>query len=310
MGSSTIEVQIEKVFRHTRQNSFATRDRYKDSCRQFGKFIHDHFKLQNVRNVSDKHVAAYVQQRQQEGKAVKTIKNDLAAIRYLHDQISNPRYSLSDNKKLQSDYGLKLDKTPQITGDRAWTRGEYKQMKNIALQLGNQNAVDVMTMARTMGLRIAEAVSSRRSQAENALRTGIYQVQGEAKNGKHRSVPLSPEVKEVFLRRMRDTTRGGRLFVKPGEKTHRVINRLEKFLDYHRSKAETQEGRELRNELRENMELNKPLTYHGLRYNYVQERMHQEQGKGFTEEQAAAIVSREVGHERIDVIKIYQGIIK
>src|SRR5690606_35640694 len=97
---------------------------------------------------------------------------------------------------------------------------------------------------------------------------------------------LSTEVKEIFLRRMQDTVRGGRLFVKPGEKTHRVINRLEKFLQYHRSKAESHEGRVLRVELRGNMESSKPLTYHGLRYNYVQERMDQEQAKGFTEEQA------------------------
>lgn len=35
--------------------------------------------------------------------------------------------------------------------------------------------------------------------------------------------------------------------------------------------------------------------------------MRQEQERGFTEEQAAAIVSKEAGHERTDVIAIYQG---
>jgi len=72
MGMSTIETQIEKIFRHTRQNSFATRDRYRDSNRQFAAFIHDRFKVQNIRNISDKHVAEYVQQRQQAGKSAVT----------------------------------------------------------------------------------------------------------------------------------------------------------------------------------------------------------------------------------------------
>jgi integrase/recombinase XerD len=51
----------------------------------------------------------------------------------------------------------------------------------------------------------------------------------------------------------------------------------------------------------------KPITYHGLRYNYVQERMAQQMAKGFNEEQAALVVSKEVGHERIDVIAVYQA---
>jgi len=306
MGMSTIETQIEKIFRHTRQNSFATRDRYRDSNRQFAAFLHDRFKVQNIRNISDKHVVEYVQQRQQEGKSAKTIKNDLAAIRYLHDQVSNPRYTLSDNKQLKEQHGLVLEKTPQITGDRAWTESEYKGMKILALQSRNREAADVMTLARTMGLRIAEAVAARRSQAEAALRTGIYPVQGEAKNGKHRSVRLSPEAREIFERRLQETPRGGRLFVPVGEKTHRVVNRLEKFLAYHRHKIESQEGRQQRTDRRDEV-TSKPLTFHGLRYNYVQQQMNQEQERGFSEEQAAAIVSQEVGHERTDVIAIYQG---
>src|SRR5690606_9961523 len=99
--------------------------------------------------------------------------------------------------------------------------------------------------------------------------------------------------------------RGGRLFVPPGEKVHRVVNRMEKFLEYHRARVETAEGAEQRTKLHQDGQ--KPLTFHGLRYNYVQERMDQEVTKGFTEDQAALTVSKEVGHERIEVIAIYQG---
>ena len=47
------------------------------------------------------------------------------------------------------------------------------------------------------------------------------------------------------------------------------------------------------------------LTFHGLRYNYIQFRMQQEMEKGYSLEQAAARITQEVGHERTDVIKIY-----
>lgn len=50
-----------------------------------------------------------------------------------------------------------------------------------------------------------------------------------------------------------------------------------------------------------------PLTFHGLRYNYIQERVEQEMEMGYKYEQAALIVTNEVGHEGIDVIKVYLG---
>ena len=50
-----------------------------------------------------------------------------------------------------------------------------------------------------------------------------------------------------------------------------------------------------------------PLTYHGLRYSYVQERMEHLQNEGFSRDAAAQIVSQEVGHERIEVINVYAG---
>jgi integrase len=307
LGKSTVEVQVDKIFKHTRQNSFGTRARYQDSARSFARYVHEKFKVQNIRNLSDKHVVAYIQQRQANGIAPKTIKNDLAAIRYMHDQVQNPRYKLSDNKVLKEEHGLVLEKTPQINGNRAWTNEEYLGMMAIAIQQGRQEIADVMELSRTIGLRITEAVAVSRAQVENALRTGVYQVKGEAKNGKHREVPLSKEARAIFEQRLANTPRGSRLFITQGEKTHMVVNRLEKFLEYHRGKVETTEGTIKRiYERNGEMKINE-LTYHGLRYMYVQDRMEQELENGLQEDQAAALVSKEVEHERIDVIEIYRG---
>jgi site-specific recombinase XerD len=306
-GKSAPEVQVEKIFKHTRAGSFGTRARYKDTCRNFAKFISDKFKVQNLKNVSDKHIYAFISSRQQEGIAAKTIKNDLAAIRYMHDQISNPRYELSSNQVLKEKFGLVLDKTPQVKGDRAWTEKEYKNMKDIATKMGREKAADVMTLCRSMGLRIAEATAISRAQMESALRTGVHQVKGEAKNGKWRQVPLSREGREVFEKKLAETPRGGRPFIEPGEKTHEAINRLEKFLQNNRDKVETAEGRELRTWEKYGETHVNEMTFHGLRYAYIQDRMQEELEKGFNEEQAALTVSKEVGHERADVIEIYRG---
>lgn len=67
--------------------------------------------------------------------------------------------------------------------------------------------------------------------------------------------------------------------------------------------ADSAEGRESRMY----QGISNALTYHGLRYNYVQDRVRQEMEKGYSKLQAAAIVTKEVGHERVDVIHVYLG---
>lgn len=311
-GKSPIMTQMEKVFRHTRANSYGTRARYESSCRNFIGFLNEEFKMKNLRNLQDKHLVAYIQQRQSEGIAPKTLKNDLGAIRYMHDMISNVKYELSDNKILKEAYSITLDKTPAVKGDRAWTEREYNAMQEFAqgmVENGGRGARtasdvrDVVQLAKTMGFRVTEAVAMSRSQAEQALRTGIYQIKSEAKNGKWRKVPVSPQGRQVMENRIKNLPRGERLFIRPDEKTHAAVNRIEKFLQNNRLQFESLEGRECR--MYQGSYNN--LTYHGLRYNYIQDRMEFEMSRGFTKEQAAMIVTKEVGHERVEVINVYLG---
>lgn len=310
-GKSSIENQCDKIFKHTRSGSYATRARYKASCQQFVQFVNEKYKMQNLRNLQDKHVAAYLQHRLEQGIASKTLKNDLGAIRYMHDLVANAKYELSDNRALVEKYDLDFDHK-KASGDRAWTKEEYEGMKMLASEMvaasndlaGTAAAVrDLLPLCRTMGLRIAEAVCMKRSQAEEALRTGIYKVGAEAKNGLHREVPLSPEGREVLLRRMPYIERGGRIFVSEGEKAHQVVNRVEKYLERHRGRIETSEGQMQR--LVDGV--SNQLTFHGLRYGYVQDRIIDEMSEGKTWEQAARIVTKEVGHSRIEILKTYMG---
>ncbi|MEK4026969.1 tyrosine-type recombinase/integrase [Sporosarcina sp. FSL W7-1283] len=311
-GKSPIMTQMEKVFRHTRANSFGTRARYESSCRNFVGFLDEKFKMKNLRNLQDKHVIAYIQYRQAEGISPKTLKNDLGAIRYMHDMIPNVKHEISHNKGLKDDFSVALDKTPAVKGNRAWTEREYNDMQQFVQGMartdgrGAETAADVrdvMQLARTMGLRVTEAVAMSRSQVEQALRTGIYQVKNEAKNGKWRQVPLSRQGRQVMENKIKNVPRGERLFIRPEEKTHAAVNRVEKFMQNNRIQFETIEGREVR--LYQGV--SNALTYHGLRYNYVQDRMRQEMEKGYSKLQVATIVTKEVGHERIDVINIYLG---
>ncbi|WP_219835366.1 phage integrase N-terminal domain-containing protein [Paenibacillus sp. R14(2021)] len=306
MGKSTIEVQLDICFRHSKRNSYLSRKRYFGSCKPFISYLEDEFRLQNLRNLHDKHVVAYITERQKQGISAKTILNDLCAIRYLHDLIQNPRYELSDNRTLQEKYGLVLDIAPVVNGDRSWTNEEFNRMLDLAIELNREDIKDAMTLAKELGLRVTEVIAMSRAQVEKALRTRVYTVKGEAKNGKHRNVPLSFTAERIMRKLMQLTPRGGKVFVEKGEKVHHVSNRVQQFIIYHREKIVTPEGELRRSDRRYGTP--RELTMHGLRYNYVQERFEAELSiEGVTELDAALKITKEIGHNRINVLKVYKG---
>jgi integrase/recombinase XerD len=319
-GLSSLEQQVKKVFKHTRAGSYATRDKYKGTAMRAANWIAQEFKLQSLKNLRDKHVAAYAKYLQAQDLQPKTIKDSLSAIRYMHDNAPKTKHTISDNKTLQQEYKFTIPKVQTIKGDRSWKKEEFSKMMEVTRQVENSKSDpiyarsardyrDVAVLARTMGMRVAEATLSSRSQAEEALRTGTYNIGTEAKNGRPRSVPLSPEGRQVLEERIKDTPRGGKLFVQRNEKSHHAIDRIEQFNKNHRDKVETSSGRSQRTWTDRHQEeaYTNNLTVHGLRYNYIQERVQQEIDKGFTREQASLIVTKEVGHNRADVIYIYLG---
>lgn len=306
-GDSPIMAQMKKTFKHTRTGSFATRSRYEKACKTFVSFLDEKYGMKNLRNLQDKHLIAYIEHRQSLGITDKTIKTDLGAIRYLHDMVPNVKYELATNAELQKNHEIALDKTVAVSGDRAWTNEEYQNMQQLLNSQASasgtaQIAKDVMVLARTMGLRVSEAVCMRRSQAEQALRTGIYTVQNEAKNGLHRNVPLSKDARTMLEQRLPKIERGARVFIQHGAKAHEVVNRIEKHIERYRSTVTSSEGISRRLDIKG---YTNPLTFHGLRYNYVQDRMQEEQAKGASWTTAAEKITKEVGHGRVDVIRIY-----
>ena len=96
----TLVAQLDKLARHNRQGSFRTKDRYYEAVKRFCAYLAVHYHLQKLENISGKHLVSYVLYLQEQGKSASTIKTDLSAIRFFHDKMSHPRYTLSDNEEL------------------------------------------------------------------------------------------------------------------------------------------------------------------------------------------------------------------
>ena len=175
--TKTWRSQFEKVWREAVRStaggmSKQSHFRYRDSMTGFLHFCAEQFHLEKLANVREKHLRAYVDYRRQSGISEKTLKNDLAAIRFFH-QFTGSRNELPDNRDLG------MAKTPPGGKDRAWTEEEHKLMMEHAVRLERQDVVLAMKLARLAGLRIHECARLTVGQIEDALKEGEADHQGQ-----------------------------------------------------------------------------------------------------------------------------------
>ena len=124
--------QAGRLFRHNRQGSYKTRERYAEAFSRFCRFIGGEFRVQKLKNIAPKHVRAYVEDMQQRNLSASTIKTDLAAIRFWHEQIPAAQNALPTNGE------LKLKRRSFGKVDRAWSEREFNLFLLICHNAGRQ----------------------------------------------------------------------------------------------------------------------------------------------------------------------------
>jgi len=281
---ATLISQAEKLRKHNRQGSIKTKERYYQAMQRFCKYLADEWRLQKLSNIAPRHFEAYVEYLKETGKAPATIKTDLAAIRFYHDLISNPRHELPGNDVLN------LQRRKILGFDRTWSQHEFDLMLSIATELLHEDYVCAMCLAYYAGLRIHECCRIDTAAAERAVKTSFLDVKG--KNGKPRTVPIDNLVKTILEKQLKTVERGSKLLVPQGTPTHIYIKQLQQFINYHRDKLPTRENKER-------------LTFHGLRHSYAQRTYSELIAGGMPEWEARQKVSKLMGHERGDVTRIY-----
>lgn len=288
--------QLNKLARHSKGISVhKSLPQYYSQMHLFCLFLADHFNIKTLANLHDKHIIAYVAERQDEGKSASTIKNDLAAIRYFHDQIPVPRYRISNNQKLKEKYtDFELEKRTFGGVNRRATEFEYQALVTLAAKSKNPNLATIIQLAREAGLRVHEAVKIDRADAEKALRRGILTVKG--KGGLVRDVPITSHVVAILKTAMNQVSRGQKLFVPPHLKTHQVIQQAQDFIRNNRD-----EVRDPFNTRPAGVE----ITMHSFRHAYAKEQYEYFIEEGHDPEDAKHRVSKLIGHHRADVTDIY-----
>ena len=283
----TLVTQLDKLARHNRQGSFRTKDRYYEAVKRFCAYLAAHYHLQKLENISDKHLVSYVLYLQAQGKSASTIKTDLSAIRFFHDKMSQPRYTLPGNEEL----GVALERRRFGQQDRTWTNPEFGKLIGRAMAEEREDYILALYLARYAGLRIHECFRMDTAAAEQALRENALTVKG--KGGKVRTVPIEDERILMMLKRvLAQTERGHKLLVPDGMPTDRAINALELFIYRYRNEV-SDKGSDRR------------LSFHGLRHTYAAEHYTKLTEDGMSAIDAHYAVSRLLCHEGADVTDIY-----
>jgi len=284
-----LAVQFEKVWREavrttTGGMSKQSHFRYRESMTGFLHFCADKYHLEKLANARSKHLQAYVDYRRQAGISEKTLKNDLAAVRFFH-QLTGSRNELPDNRSLG------IAKTPPGGKDRAWTDEEHRLMMERAVGLGRQDVVLVLLLAHLAGLRIHECARLTVGHVRDALKEGEVTIKG--KGGRVRRVPVSPELR-VELERILAGREGAcdhKILVAPGQKTHQVIRSIQRFIRDHRQEF-----------------TDRTITPHGLRHSYAREEFERNINDPQDKQQIKEVkmrVAEALGHGRPEVTNVY-----
>ena len=289
--------QVDAIYKHSNELSFKTRARYFEATKRFCKFLADNFRLQNFKNVDDRHFKAYVEHLK-ENNAAATIQSDLSGIRYFHRK-SSSKNRLSQNKELN------LPKRSTGKEDHSFLKIEIDGMRQLAIEQGRQDVVIAIDFACEFGLRLEEVCTLRVEYLMSALKTGQLVIKG--KGGQTRAIDLSEEQREIVKKYIDYARCSGRYpkdyLISSSEKNgvKREKRSLQNWMSYNRkyfiaeNRADLSEnGKKRRTET---------ISWHGLRHTYAQRTYENELKE--RPRRARKIVNENLGHHRTEVTRIY-----
>ena len=289
--------QIESIYRHSNELSFKTRARYFEATKRFCKFLSDNFRLQNFKNVEDRHFKAYVEHLKDNNSAA-TIQSDLSGIRYFHRR-SGSKNRLSPNSKLN------LPKRTTGVKDHSLLKTEIDNMRWLATEQGRQDVVIAIDFASEFGLRLEEICTLRVEYLMSALKNGQLVIKG--KGGQTRAIDLSAKQRSIITKYLDYARCSGRYprdyLISGSEKggVQREKRSLQNWMSYHRKSFMIENREDLSEDGKK--QRTETISWHSLRHTYAQRTY--EQALQERPKKARKIVSENLGHHRTEVTRIY-----
>ena len=284
-----LNYQLKQLCRRNRDGSYRTQADRERQLTLLANQLHTlGYRKMNTQSLKPKHVEALVKHWQGEELSVGAIKNRLSVIRWWAQKVnrqnvvarSNDHYGIPDRQFVTN-----------VSKAQSVTRQDLEQVRDLHVRMS-------LELQQAFGLRREEAIKFQPRFADQG--DHIVLKASWTKGGKAREIPVRTEEQRTVLDRVRQFAGNGSLI--PSSRNYRQQLRI-----YERHTA--------------NAGLSK---MHGLRHAYAQQRYQELTGwpapaaggpmvKTLTSEQRPVdqevrlTISRELGHERIQVVGIYLG---
>jgi len=246
------------------------------------------FRRMQPRSLKPKHVDALVSLWKDQGISVGTLKNRLSALRWWAKKVNKPSTIANDN----SVYGI----------------GRRKQVaeKSKAKEVNQDKFSRISDPYVCLSIRLQAAFGLRREESikfspDYAIQDDHIQLKASwTKGGRARTVPIRTEEQRRLLEEVKGRAKGGALI--PAQRNY--VQQLRRY------------ERQLRNVGMKKL--------HGLRHAYAQQRYEEmtgwkapvaggpaarflNQDQRALDKKARAVISRELGHNRVEVSSVYLG---
>ena len=284
-----LNYQLMKLCRDNRDGGFSTQatrsrilDLIADQLHALG------FRRMQPRSLKPKHVDALVSLWKDQGISVGTLKNRLSALRWWAKKVNKPSTIANDN----SVYGI----------------GRRKQVaeKSKAKEVNQDKFSRISDPYVCLSIRLQAAFGLRREESikfspDYAIQDDHIQLKASwTKGGRARTVPIRTEEQRRLLEEVKGRAKGGALI--PAQRNY--VQQLRRY------------ERQLRNVGMKKL--------HGLRHAYAQQRYEEmtgwkapvaggpaarflNQDQRALDKKARAVISRELGHNRVEVSSVYLG---
>lgn len=297
---NNLKKQIEKAFDTNKRQAKNGNSRYEASCKSFAKHLATKYHSQNFKNIRKIHIESFVQERVENELDGKTIRNDLSAIRKLHDLLPQTNHKLPKNSDLELPAIVKKEEIV----DRSWTEEEYEKALHVAESMNRNDIVDALKLAKNFGTRINEATALNTKQLEQALKNNYLHLTN-TKNGVPRDVPIENIDQRAALNEILENNGTGRIFIKHNTTHSQAKAKISDWIYNNRNKFQTGESSSTTLEEMLFEREKTSCTFHGLRHRYARDTFNKNIKEGMTEKQAKRDVSHKLGHGRDAVTNKY-----
>lgn len=273
-----IKRELQQLARQAK-GSFKTIHDREVIVKRFADYLQtNNIQIKQIEHIKTKHIEGYIQSRQTQNISKRTLQNEMSAIRKTLTQAGRDKLAYSERLSTQS---LNIHNASRQGAKMAITDEQFHEVVKTAIEKDQLGIAASLQLSRYLGLRGEEAVQSIQS-----LKTW------------QKAINQGKETLTVVY-----GTKGGR------SRQTRIINRekVKQAVEYAISIANQQNGK-----LINKFSLRQAMTYwrnqttrlgligksspHSLRYAYAQDGIQYYKEKGYSEKEAFAMVSMDLGH--------------